>query len=275
MAAKKRKRGADALAEKEKKQKKVAAILLVVLLAAMAFSIPKTMKMLNQQSAAATPPPVATTTAPVEGATPAPTGVDAGAAAVAAAGTPTLVTAETGGVAGQLISFERFPTKDPFVQQVGAVVPKKDGGPVAATGATGATGVGGPSGVTAKPGAGTDGEAPGETAVPGSTGSGSSGGSGGGSTVTPAPGPVTTDPTSAMISVNGGVPQAVAVEGTFPTADPMFEVVELLPTGAKIAIVDGGYQSGAETITLTVGIPLTLQNTTDGTRYEILLVSLG
>jgi hypothetical protein len=129
--------------------------------------------------------------------------------------------------------------------------------------------------VTPKPDAGSpagpDGLTGGSTATPGSSPSG------GGTTVGSgaAPTPLPDDPSSAMISVNGSVPQAVGVEGTFPTVDPMFEVVELLPAGAKIAIVEGGYQSGDETITLTVGIPLTLQNTTDGTRYELLLVSVG
>jgi hypothetical protein len=55
----------------------------------------------------------------------------------------------------------------------------------------------------------------------------------------------------------------------------MFVLVELLPTGAKIAIANGKYEDGAEAITLTVGRPLTLMNTSDGTKYEILLVSVS
>lgn len=273
----------DAKALKEKKQKRLAAILLVLMLGVMAFSVPKTLKMMNQQPAAAAPPPAAAP-APTDAAGAAvvpPAGtvvppVDAGAAAVAAAGAPTLVVSSTPGPTadGRLVSFERFASKDPFVQQITAPTakggaPPADARAAADSGAAGATG-----GSAAKP---ADAAAvPAAPAAPAATGTtGTTGAFSGTTPAAPAAPAAVADPTAAQISVNGAAAESVAVEGTFPTAEPMFVVVEVLPTGAKIAIANGKYEDGAETITLTVGRPLTLMNTSDGTKYEILLVSVS
>ena len=281
MAAKK----LDAKALKEKKQKKIAAILLVVLLAAMAFSIPKTLKMMNQSSAAAAPPPVATTTtaatttpAPGTEAAPPPVDAAAGAAAVAAAGAgPVTGVAAADPSEGLLVSFERFEAKDPFEQQLS----RNGTAGASGTPADGSTPTdsGPASGFTPSDSSGDD---AGEPALP-ADGTGTGGGSGstpiGGE---PAPGTPTTPttpaagtPTTASISVNGAAAENVAVEGTFPTSEPLFQLVEITKTGAKIAIVDGGYENGAKSIVLTVGKTLTLMNTADGTKYEIRLVSVG
>ena len=51
-----------------------------------------------------------------------------------------------------------------------------------------------------------------------------------------------------------------------------------LPVGrlqAKIGIAGGALASGAGTVTLRPGKPVTLVNTADGTRYELKLVSTG
>lgn len=268
----------DAKALKEKKQKRLAAILLVLMLGVMAFSVPKTLKMMNQQPAAATPPP-ATAPAPTDAAAGAAVPpADAGAAAVAATGTPTLVVSSTAGPTadGQLVSFERFASKDPFVQQI-SQQPAKAGVAPAADADAGATIPAGAVGAVGGKASGEAGSA-GEPAAS-SPPTGATGAVPGSTPAAPAPAPASpaavADPTAAQISVNGGAAENVAVEGTFPTAEPMFVVVELLPTGAKIAVADGKYENGAETITLTAGRPLTLMNTSDGTRYEILLVSVS
>ncbi len=79
-------------------------------------------------------------------------------------------------------------------------------------------------------------------------------------------------PSSARISVNG-VTQTVRVSNGFPSADPIFRVVSLAPRSAKISIVGGSYDSGAEAVTLEQGKPLTLMNSADGKRYRLRLLS--
>jgi hypothetical protein len=94
-------------------------------------------------------------------------------------------------------------------------------------------------------------------------------------TTTPAPPPPA--PGAATISLNGEQ-LSVAVGTDFPQSGTtfsrvgaIFHLVSLTATTAKIAIVGGSYADGANTITLTMGKPLTLQNTADGTRYILIL----
>ena len=42
-----------------------------------------------------------------------------------------------------------------------------------------------------------------------------------------------------------------------------------------MTIAGGSYADGAAALTLTVGVPVTLQNTADGTRYTLLLEPQG
>jgi hypothetical protein len=51
--------------------------------------------------------------------------------------------------------------------------------------------------------------------------------------------------------------------------------VSLTQKSAKVAIAGGSYADGAPAMTLTVGTPVTLQNTADGTRYTLLLEPQG
>jgi hypothetical protein len=67
----------------------------------------------------------------------------------------------------------------------------------------------------------------------------------------------------------------VAVGATFPASDPVFRLVSLTRTTAKIAIAGGSLSSGDGTVTLTKGKKLTLMNTADGTRYELVLKSVS
>jgi hypothetical protein len=135
---------------------------------------------------------------------------------------------------GQLLSFDRFSSKDPFVQQVDA----------AASAATQPT-----SAKTTKK------TQPKKPTVPGTPRQ-------------PAP-----TPTAARISVNG-VRELVDLGQTFPSSDPVFRLVSLTRTTAKIGIAGGSLSTGDAAVTLMKGKKVTLMNTADGTRYELILVSV-
>jgi hypothetical protein len=217
---------------KAKRQKIIAAVLGVLLLGVLAYEVPSLMKTMNKK-------PPAT---PAAVATPAPA---APAAAAPAAGTPVSAAVTGSGTltdsdpaplagAGQLLSFDRFATKDPFVQQAGL--------PTAAS----------------TPAAG---HAPASVANP-----------------PPPPPPAAKQPsasrTSARISVNGTA-EDVNVKATFPAADPVFVLVSLRNTSAKVGIAGGSLSTGTSTVTLLMGKKVTLMNTADGTRYDLLLVSVS
>lgn len=83
----------------------------------------------------------------------------------------------------------------------------------------------------------------------------------------PAPAPRTAD-----IAVNG-TKETVSVGGTFPQADPVFVLVAVAKTSAKVGVAGGSLDSGTSTVTLTKGKRLTLENTVDGARYTLVLVA--
>ena len=229
---------------KVKKQKIILAVGGVLLLALLAFQAPKVMAKMH-----AKPPPL-----PPGAVVQPPNGFPAGGAPLAApslagstsaAGTVT----DSGGIvdssaltatpaSGQLVSFGRFASKDPFAQQINT---HPGGSPS-----------GGDSGGTTTP-----------KPVPplGPLGP------------TPGAPPAAPLPTTASISVNGVV-EIVAVGADFPVAAPIFHLVSLTATSAKIAIVGGSYADGAAAITLKKGKTLTLENTSDGSRYVLRLIAL-
>ena len=208
---------------KAKREKQIAAVLGVVLIALLAIEGPKTLKQLQAKPAA----PVVAASA-VASTTP---------VAVAAAPTPSaaLVSAVQPSVdAGQLRTFTRFASKDPFKAQVSAAAVAASSG--------------------APPAAPKKSTAPQAVKIP------------------PPP-----PPTSAVISVNGEL-GTVLLDTDFPTAGTVFSrigavfhLVALTRTSAKVTINGGSYASGTPALTLTVGKPVTLQNTADGTRYTLLL----
>jgi hypothetical protein len=224
---------------KARKQKILAAVLGVVLLGVLVFQGPTILGLFKGSSSTASSEPAAPTPAPTPlapatpGAAPTPTAAPA-AELVDSDLAPTPST-------GQLVTFDRFESKDPFVPQV---VESAGGGtgPVSA----------GPS---------KEGTPPLEVTDPASE-----------SSAAPAPAaPVRT----ATISVNGESSQ-VAVSGTFPEGDPIFKLVSLTRSSAKVGIVDGAYATGSQTITLKKGgKPVTLMNTADGTTYVLRLVDIG
>jgi hypothetical protein len=79
---------------------------------------------------------------------------------------------------------------------------------------------------------------------------------------------------TAVISINGA-PESVRLGGQFPAAKPVFKLVLLTKTGAKVGIAGGTLQSGDATVALTKNKPVTLLNTSDGQRYVLRLVSVS
>jgi hypothetical protein len=213
---------------KAKRDKTIAAVAGVVLLGVLAFAIPMTMKQLKSQQA----PAAAAATSTPSTTTPAPT-----ASLVAAGGTSTVAL-------GQLTSFSRFDSKDPFSQQVDAHAV------VVLVGI-------GKKGRAGNPGSSPPGARPSSPPPP--------------PRVAPLP------PNAAVITVNGGPPQKISVGQDFPLApfDPLFHLAAVGRGTAKISIAGGSLSDGRATVTLRKGHPLTLQNDADGTQYELRLLWTG
>jgi hypothetical protein len=238
-----RKGTAELQKAKEAKQKKIAIVGFVLLLGIMAFQGPRTLKMLKGPEAAPPPPPATTASTPTDGGLALPP-VTGGTASPTAA--PTDVATSDAGpapVAGQLVSFTRFASKDPFVQQID------------------------PGATDAPSNAGSGGKSSSSGAKRGGGGGSTSGSSSGGGSKPDAA-------TKATLVVNG-VREEVAVGGEFPKDGPYFVLVAVGPSSARIGIAGGSYASGEQTATVGKGKTLVLQNTADGTRYEIKLVSVS
>lgn len=81
-------------------------------------------------------------------------------------------------------------------------------------------------------------------------------------------------PTAATIVVNG-VAETVEAGERFPAADPMFVLVTVGEDAVTIRVAEGGsFASGGDTLELEAGERITLVNTADGNRYELLLRSV-
>jgi hypothetical protein len=233
----------DPLKAKQKKQKIIAAVLGVVMLGLVAFQFPRVMKQLHKKPPVST---VATTTTPTGTpslAAPTLSGSEEPTAATSS-GSGSLTSGDVPPPAnnGQLASFSRFASKDPFAQQL-SDDPTSGGG-------SSSSGSGSPS-----------------------FGGGTSG-SGGSGVQSPGPG-------SAVISVNGTL-MSVAVGTDFPqptssdpSVQPLFHLISLTAHAAKISIVGGSYSNGAAAATLRENRPLTLMNTADGTKYRLILLPQG
>ena len=248
---------------KAKRQKIFAAIGGVILLGLLAFQVPRTMKMLHpaEESSSSSAPAATTATTPASPIA-APSLAGGNATAATAPGGDGLVDADAPPApqSGQLLAFGLFRTKDPFKQQLEVSDGTGSGGKTPSSGTTGST--------SAKPSA-----APTSSGAVVSSGGGGKGNGGTAPTMrvtSPAPGAVTT----AEIAVNG-VAQTVQVGGVFPSSDPFFKLVKLTRKGAQISIAGGSLANGAPTVMLTKAKPLTLQNTSDGTRYVLRLLSVS
>jgi hypothetical protein len=235
----------DPLKAKEKKQKKILAVLGILFIGLMFFQVPRLMKQLNPPAPPEQGTETSATPTPGSPTLVAPTlrGADQGTTEPAGS----LVSADGTAVQeGQLASFSRFASKDPFSQQL-----SDDSGSSTSGGGTSSGGSSsGPGPSTADP---TIPDIPGNSPVPG----------------------------SAIISLNGTLytvptgtdfPQSSATD---PTIVPLFHLVSLTAHTAKISIVGGAYSNGARTVTLREKRPVTLVNTADGTRYKLVLMPLG
>jgi hypothetical protein len=248
----------DALKAKQKRQKTIAIVGGVLLLALLAFQVPRVMKQLNKKPPAPVASVSTTTAAPPSGAptlaAPTLSGPQQTASATPAVSSGDGVTTADGpppAQDGQLASFSRFASKDPFAQQLSEDSATSSPAPVAGK-SNSSGGSSAPSGATGSSGG----------SVP------SSGGS------QPAPG-------NAVISVNGTLLAVTvgtdfpAASATDPTVQPLFHLVSLTAHSAKVSIVGGSYSSGAPTVMLRENKPVTLMNTADGTRYKLILKPQG
>ena len=257
------KKPADAAKDKAAKQKKIAIGLVVLLAVAMAYAVHTMMGMSGGGSAskpqAVDPATAASTTPATTVATPVPVAPSLSGSPIAAADPAAAATGATSAGsaqllaavsppadAGQLESFSRFETRDPFAGGAGSA---------SASGSSGSSS-----------GSGTK--------------SGGSSGSGSGLPPVVPPAPPNPPPSSAVISVNG-LSESVSTNGIFPTTSTiattngLFELVSLTAKTATVSVVGGSYASGSQTLKLTVGKSVTLVNTADGTRYTLLLYPPG
>ena len=257
---------------KAKRQKMIAAVGGVLLLGLLAFQVPRTMKMLKQNqgtpSSSTAAPSASTTPGSTPLAPPAPDGSSTAGASVASA-TATSVDGVSDPsnplppAAGQLVSFSKFKSKDPFHQQITDC---------AATAGSGGSDSGSGSGaaVSSACAAATT-PATKKAAKP----NGASGvvyaKSAGNAKTSASP---SAKVSKATITVNG-VANQVSVGTSFPAASPVFTLVSLTPSAAKIGIAGGSYENGEATVTLAKGKTVTLMNTADGTRYVLRLVAVA
>ena len=65
--------------------------------------------------------------------------------------------------------------------------------------------------------------------------------------------------------------------GNVPAADPVFVLESLAKDGksVEISVAGGSYSNGKQTIKLQIGKRLTLQNTSDGSRYDLELLTVA
>ena len=237
------KKHVDPLKAKEKKQKILLALLGVVFLGLVAFEAPKVMKRMHP--APPVRPSASTTTTPAPASTP-----TLAAPSLSGAGQPGATTTDsTGSLAsapapalqdGQLASFSRFASKDPFAQQLSDTTSSSSSS----------------SGSSSSGGAAPSPRAP---TVPGSA---------------PAPGSavISVNGTLYTVATKTDFPQPTSAD---PSLVPIFHLVSVTAHTAKISIAGGSYATGAQTVTLRENKPVTLMNTADGTRYTLLLKPLG
>ena len=243
------KRAEDVRAAKDKKMKKVAIGLSVVLVAVLAFEVPK---LLHSGGSSAQPvtavatTPAGATAAPTTGTsvTATPTTAPGTAAAALTPASSKLPNSDTLPRAGkaQLFAFSHFTAKDPFVQQVVDTAGQL-GSPSGSSSSSSASASNSPT--AAAPAAKITHKH--STRVLAVTG-------------------------AARISVNGRV-QVVRVGASFPSANPLFNLVSVKNGVARIGIASGSYSSGARTVSLGAGRTMTLVDTADGIRYQLRLLS--
>lgn len=257
MSAKKKRQ--DSLKAKEKKQKVIAAVGGVLLVGLLAFQVPRVLKQMHHGSASAAAVPATVSSPTSASPTPSPAApTTPGGGEPTPTGTASAVSADA---SATLASFSRFESKDPFRQQV-------------SPGSTGST-------AAAPPAAQASASTPVPTPAPVSSSGSSAGTTDSTSSTSSAPtsspaGRVGTQPApgGAVVTVNGTL-MTVSVGSDFPAAAPLFHLLSVTTTTAKMSIAGGSYSNGAASVTLHVNKPVTLMNTADGTRYKLILKPQG
>jgi hypothetical protein len=245
---------------KAARQKKIAIIGAVLLVGIMAIQGPKLMKQLKGSSSTPTAAP-ATPAAPVAPVTPA---------------TPsTPATPATPASTDRLASFDTFSSKDPFAQQVTAETARAQATETSGSSSSG-SGSGGTSASDSSGSGSSDGSSGSATTgtastkePAGGTLAASAGFSVAGSETTP---PASQQFASASLRVNTAV-ETVDEGKTFPRSDPVFKLVKVTDGAVEISIADGSLGTGAKTLSITTGKPMTLKNTTTGKKYKVEVVS--
>jgi hypothetical protein len=177
---------------------------------------------------------------------------------------------------GQLVAFDVFETKDPFRPQVSSAEATTDASSSAAptAGAPAETQTQAP--VTPTPPASTMSAVPSTPPAPEPEAQSSPVSPASASTAQASTTTATTTTAApaqtVSISVNGAVSR-VGSAGTFPSGKPVFRLVSWKHGEARIGIVGGSYSTGDPTLKLEVGKSVTLQNTSDGARYKLILLS--
>ena len=253
----KNKKPADAAKDKAAKQKKLAIGLVCLLAVAMAYAV-HTMSGLGGGGSSSKPqavdPATAVTTTSVATtaatASPAPAApslsgnsivADPAAATdgVTAAGSTQLLAAVSPPAdAGQLESFSRFESKDPFAGGAGS---KSASGGSSSGGSSGSSPASPPVVPPAPP------NPPPSSAV------------------------ISVNGVPELVSTSANFP----VSNPNATSNGLFELISLTAKTAKISVVGGSYASGSQTLTLYVNKSVTLVNTADGTRYTLVLSPQG
>jgi hypothetical protein len=228
-------------AKKARKQKMILAVGGVLFVVVLAIQAPRILKMVHGGGGESTAAPYK--------AFPADALASAGVAEIAVSDSGTMVLPDRDPqpepAVGQLVDFELFSSKDPFVQQVKVPEGGEPGG---------ADTAGSDKADADKPGAGGDQKL--------------EEGQGGQDQFQEQE----AAPSGAVISINGAA-DTVQVGGKFPAADPTFVLVSATKSSVRIGIAGGSLATGADTVTLTRGKTLTLVNTIDGTEYRLRLVS--
>jgi hypothetical protein len=241
-------------AKKRDKRSKIALIVLGVLLVAVAaYEIPSMLALMNKKPPSATVHVAGPSSVVPGNAVPnVATAGTIGATATTPSGQLVNSDVPPTAAAGQLVTFEVFQTKNPFVPQVTSdATPGTSTTPTLPNHQPTSTTSTTPTTTTSTP----------NSAVP-SAGSGTTP-----TTTTPAPPPAPT----VTIAVNG-VDSRVGVAGTFPVGAPVFRLLSFQSGTAQVGIVGGSYAAGGASLALQVGHPVTLQNTTDGKQYKLELI---
>ena len=93
---------------------------------------------------------------------------------------------------------------------------------------------------------------------------------------TTAPKPVV-PPNAAVLKLNGRR-VVVPLEASFPSHQPLFQIVKLMTKkkaiGIVITVVGGSFTSGKPSLELRLGKTFTLANKSDGTKYVVKLMTL-